>query len=284
MERGPALSADSRDVVDAIGAALRRLARVAAELGACDLAEELGAASLAGKLDGLTGEHGCAALLDVPSNPIRGAVPCDSCGLRGLDVSPRSLSASRSRRVLAEMLGPVDHLKVPDRVVERVAIDVVDVEAIRDGAVGLHPDRSVQVLGIRDPSSLDRAYEVDPRRPVIGVGIAPVSTAIERDSFALSVFAHKKTVSDCVSDAKGFHPRAVSIGWSGVPMTEPVSVVSRHVSLMPDENDASTGRGPTLVIAMSPTRTSEIRTGPVGVSIMVEPMKQQWSPCTTPFT
>lgn len=114
--------------------------------------------------------------------------------------------------MLAEMLSPIDHLEVLDRVVERVSVDVVDMKSIGDGAEFTLPNRSMQMLGKADSSSLDRANEVDSRRPVLGVRIAPVSATVERDDFASPMFVHEKTVSDCVSDANGFHPVAVSIG------------------------------------------------------------------------
>src|SRR5437879_3542816 len=65
-------------------------------------------------------------------------------------------------------------------VVQRVVINVVNVVTTRDRSVGVDPD-----LLVEPPSALlavgDAGYVVRPFGPRLGVGVAPVSHALEYD-------------------------------------------------------------------------------------------------------
>jgi hypothetical protein len=100
------------------------------------------------------------------------------------------------------VVGAGDAFQVPDRVIERIAVPVVDVIALRNSPVSRFPYFHVQRFDALSSEVLMRVV-IRPFRPVLRLRVAVERNAVKRDDF---VFRHDFTKALISISRQGMNP------------------------------------------------------------------------------
>lgn len=220
------------------------------------LAESFSAA-VADHFDGLAGRL-LLCVFGVPGPAFRGAMPfiCELAGVgQSFDICVPVLCDVLAG-VLALVFGSLDKLQIPDFIIFRVAVLMMDIIARRNRPVVELPHDAVQSVGV----SAEIPF--------------PFVTAVK---FSVELLCRYKVSVPC-SCCNCFHPFVVFIRWSGVARITILKLLKinekTRISLRPLLKVFNTFFGPLEVSTRSPGLISSMRFCPVGVAIKVSPVKQ----------
>ena len=128
--------------------------------------------------------HDLPGVLAVPFPPLVGAVPFGGewTYLGHVLAAPFCEFGADGSLMPGDVIMPRKAREIIDGIVERVAVDVMDVVPVGDRPVGGLPDLDVEVSDSR-PDVVCRGSVIDAIRPALAVGIAPELHAVEHNGF-----------------------------------------------------------------------------------------------------
>lgn len=128
--------------------------------------------------------HDLPGVLAVPFPPLVRSVPADGerADICKVSAPPFGEGGVGVLLMPGEMVVPRKAREIIDGIVERVAVDVMDVVPVGDRPVGGLPDLDVEVSDSR-PDVVCRGSVIDAIRPALAVGIAPELHAVEHNGF-----------------------------------------------------------------------------------------------------